>query len=92
MGDDMTNQEAFNILEKYVDEHMDEILDILRKEYLSRLAKVEDVLIGKAVNYEFPTPISIDNNEHMWYNNFNKWNWTKFENGVVKIENDERRV
>lgn len=92
MGDDMTNQDIFNILEKYVDEHMDEILDILRKEYLHKLTKVEDVLVGKAVNYKFPTPISIDNNEHIWYNTFNKWSWTKFENGVIKIENDERRV
>ena len=81
----MTNQDTFDILEKYVDEHIDEILDILRKEYLSKLAKVEDVLVGKAVTYEFPKPTPIDNNEHMWYNNFNKWSWTKFENGVIKI-------
>ena len=81
---------AFDILEKYVDEHMDEILDILRKEYLSKLTKVEDILVGKAVTYEFPKPISIDNNEYMWYNTFNKWSWAKFENGVIKI--DERRV
>ena len=87
---------TFDILDKYVDEHMDEILDIiLRKEYLSKLTKVEDILVGKAVvrplayeYYEYyPTPISIDNNEHMWYNTFNKWNWTKFENGVIKIDN-----
>ena len=82
----MDKNNTFNILEKYVDEHMDEILDILRKEYLSRLTKVEDVLVGKAVTYEFPTPISIDNDEHMWYNTFNKWSWTKFENGVIKID------
>ena len=67
-------------------------MDILRKEYLSKLAKVEDVLVGKAVTYEFPKPTPIDNNKHMWYNTFNKWSWTKFENGVIKIENDERRV
>lgn len=84
MGDNMTNQDTFYILEKYVDEHMDEILDVLRKEYLSRLTKVEDMLVGEAVNYEFPTPI--DKDEHMWYNTFNKWNWTKFENGVIKID------
>lgn len=81
----MTNQEAFDLLEKYVDEHMDEILDILRKEYLSKLTNVEDILVGKAVDYKFPNPIPIDNDEHMWYNTFNKWNWTKFENGVIKI-------
>jgi hypothetical protein len=86
----MTNQEAFEILEKYVDEHMDEILDILRKEYLSKLTKVEDMLIGKAVTYAFPTPIFIDTDKHMWYNTFNKWNWNKFENGVIKI--DKRRI
>ena len=77
----MTNQNTFDILEKYIDEHIDEILDILRKEYLNKLAKVEDVLVGKAVAYEFPTPIPIDKDEHMWYNKFNKWSWTKFENG-----------
>lgn len=84
----MTNHDTFDILEKYVDEHMDEILDILRKEYLSRLTKVEDVLVGKVVTYEFPTPICIDKDEHMWYNKFNKWSWNKFDNGVVKL-NDE---
>ena len=77
---------TFDIIEKYVDEHMDEILDILRKEYLSKLTKVEDMLVGKAVNYEFPKPISIDKDEHMWYNTFDKWSWTKFENGVIKID------
>ena len=82
---------TFDILEKYVDEHMDEILDILRKEYLSKLTKVEDVLVGKAVTYEFPKPICIDKDEHMWYNTFNKWNWTKFENGVIKIADTNSR-
>lgn len=78
---------TFDILEKYVDEHMDEILDILRKEYLSKLSKVEDILVGKAVTYEFPK-IPIDNNEHIWYNTFNKWSWTKFNNGVIVVKND----
>ena len=82
----------FDILEKYVDEHMDEILDILRKEYLSKLTNIKDMLVGTAVvqplTYEFyPTPICIDKDEHLWYNKFNKWNWTKFENGVIKIDN-----
>ncbi len=97
MGDDMTNQDTFDILEKYVDEHISEIFDILRKEYLSKFIDIRDTLIGDAVTwatYEFPdyNPIPIDNNEHMWYNKFNKWNWNKFENGVIKIENDERRI
>lgn len=86
MGDDMTNQDTFDILEKYVDEHIDEIFDILRKEYLSKFTDVRDALIGDAVTwatYEFPKPTPIDNNEHMWYNTFNKWSWTKFENGVI---------
>lgn len=78
--------DTFDILDKYVDEHMEEILDIIKKEYLSKLVKTGDVFVGKADTYEFPSPISpifIDNNEHMWYNTFNKWNWTKFENGVI---------
>lgn len=28
----------------------------------------------------------VDDNEHMWYNTFNKWNWTKFDNGVAVIK------
>lgn len=91
----MTNQKAFDLLEKYVDEHINEILNILRKEYLNKLTKVEDILIGQAVttayvfpNYNKPT---IDNNEHMWYNTFNKWSWTKFENGVIKIADIDNR-
>lgn len=87
MDDNMTNQDTFDILEKYVDEHISEIFDILRKEYLSKFTDVRDILIGDAVTayttYEFPKPTPIDNNKHMWYNNFNKWNWTKFENGVI---------
>ena len=59
--------DTFDILEKYVDEHISEIFDILKKEYLSKLTKVEDVLVGKAVTYKFPTPICIDKDEHMWY-------------------------
>jgi hypothetical protein len=68
----VVNQEAFDILEKYVDEHMDEILDTLRKKYLSKLTKVEDILLGTAVTYEFPKLTPTDNNKHMWYNKFNK--------------------
>lgn len=79
----MTNQDSFDILEKYVDE-------ILTKEYLSKIANIIDVLVSQAVTrpltYEFLTPIFIDKDEHMWYNTFNKWNWTKFENGVIKID------
>lgn len=30
----------------------------------------------------------IDDNEHMWYNTFNKWSWTKFNNGVIVVKND----
>ena len=58
------------------------------------IESIIDELISKAVTYEFPDydSVPIDNNEHMWYNTFNKWSWTKFENGVIKIENDERRV
>jgi hypothetical protein len=62
---------------------------------LSKFTNVRDTLIGDAVTwatYEFPDYKPIDNNEHMWYNKFNKWSWNKFENGVIKIENDERRV
>jgi hypothetical protein len=26
----------------------------------------------------------------MWYNKFNKWNWTKFENGVIQLKGDDK--
>ena len=68
---------------------------MLRKEYLSKFTNVADILIGDAVTtaYVFPNyKPTIDKDGHMWYNTFNKWNWTKFENGVIKIEDDERRV
>lgn len=83
----MDKNNTFNVLEKYVDEHMDEILDILRKEYLNKISNIIDVLVGDAVTplvYEFPTPICIDKDKHLWYNTFNKWSWAKFENGVIK--------
>lgn len=32
----------------------------------------------------------VDNNEHMWYNKFNKWNWTKFENGVIQLKGEDK--
>lgn len=62
---------TFDIVEKYVDEHMDEIIDILRKEYLNKIANIIDVLVGDAVVYEYP--MFIDKDEHLWYNKFNKW-------------------
>ena len=83
---------TFDIIEKYIDEHIGEILFDILKEYLSKFTKVEDILIGDTVTWatcEFSDYKPIDNNEHMWYDTF-KWNWTKFENGVIKI--DERRV
>lgn len=32
----------------------------------------------------------VDDNEHMWYNTFNKWNWTKFENGVIQLKGEDK--
>jgi hypothetical protein len=26
----------------------------------------------------------------MWYNKFNKWNWTKFENGVIQLKGEDK--
>ena len=55
---------------------------------LSNLATTTSINLGDATE----DYIDIDNNKHIWYNTFNKWSWTKFENGVIKIETDERRV
>ena len=92
MGEDMTEDkvvviEDFNALEKYVDEHIDEIFEIINQKLLSYCVTTALFPYGDKVS---PIEFSIDTDEHMWYNTFNKWNWTKFENGVIKI--DERRV
>ena len=82
---------TFDILDKYVDEHIDEILDIINQELNHYVTSVALFPYGDKVLYPIePIKFSIDDNEHIWYNTFNKWSWTKFENGVIKI--DERRI
>lgn len=80
----------FDLIDKYIDEHYDEIFEIINQRLLSHcitsatLFPYGDKDIIRSIKF------SIDKDEHMWYNTFNKWNWTKFENGVIKI--DERRI
>ena len=67
----------------YINECIDEmIVEVCRK---ATFPSIDEINIG-VKNKIF----AIDTDEHMWYNTFNKWNWNKFENGVIKI--DERRV
>lgn len=76
---------TFDILEKYINEYSNEIVNILIKEYFSKFVNIKDVSFGDTVDCQC---FDIDNNEHMWYDMWHdKWNWTKFENGVIKIDN-----
>lgn len=50
---------------------------------VSSMVSANTFKYGDKINYN---PMPIDEHEHMWYNQFNKWGWNKFENGVIKIE------
>ena len=65
----------------YISECIDEM--IIEACHKAVFPSIDEINIGV---------IDIDKDKHMWYNTFNKWGWTKFENGVIKIEDDERRV
>lgn len=88
MVSDNNMDNTFDILDKYVDEHIDEILDIINQELNHYATSAALFPYGDKVLYPIePIKFSIDDNEHIWYNAFNKWSWTKFENGVIKIDN-----
>ena len=79
-------EEIFNLIDAYVSKYIEDIIPKLfmeESEY-RKLVDTTNLELEKLNN----RPIFIDNDEHMWYNKFNKWSWAKFENGVVKI-NDE---
>ena len=91
----MTINETFEFWEKYLEEHYDEVLAILKdKICFDDLVEYDDAKkYGKdTITFEFikfpETPIELDEDKHMWYNTFNKWSWANFENGVVKIEDN----
>jgi hypothetical protein len=69
----------------YISECIDEM--IIEACHKAVFPSIDEISVG-VKNKIF----DIDKDEHMWYNKFNKWSWAKFENGVIKIENDERRV
>lgn len=51
--------------------------------------------IIKNTPIQYTEDVVIDLVKRVEYDDFivgNKYNWTQFENGVIKIENDERRV
>lgn len=75
--------EIFDYLSECIDEAIIESL----KTYPSYFPMITE--INKGVKFQMS---DIDNDEHLWYNKFNKWSWNKFENGVIKIEDDERRI
>ena len=78
---------TFDILDKYIDDHIDEILDIINQKLNHYVTSATLFSYGDKALYPIePIKFAIDDNEHMWYNTFNKWNWNKFENGVIKIK------
>ena len=81
---DKWNRRAFKPYEyeifDYISECIDEmIIEACHKATFPIFPSIDEINIGSK-NKIF----DVDNNEHMWYNTFNKWNWTKFENGVIK--------
>ena len=81
-------EEIFNLIDEYISKYIEDIVPKLfmeESEY-DKLVNTTNLDLEELNN----RPIFIDNDEHMWYNKFNKWSWAKFENGVIKI--DERRV
>ena len=77
-------EEIFNLIDAYISKYIENIIPKLfveESEYY-KLVDTTNLELEELNN----RPIFIDNDEHMWYNKFNKWNWMKFENGVIKIE------
>jgi hypothetical protein len=70
--------EIFDYISKCVDEM---IIEVCYKD----IPSIDEINIG-VKNKIF----DVDNNEHMWYNKFNKWNWTKFENGVIQLKGEDK--
>ena len=86
---DKWNRRAFKTYEYEIFDYISECIDemIIEACHNATFPNIDEINIGvKNKIFDF------DNDEHMWYNTFNKWNWTKFENGVIKIETDKRRV
>lgn len=78
--------DIFNLISKYIDEHIVEFIQIQQPsmyDLVSSMVSANTFKYGDKINYN---PMPIDEHEHMWYNQFNKWGWNKFENGVIKIE------
>lgn len=82
------NPNHFIIVDKWNDRiyktHKHEIFDYI-SEYIDEM--IIEMCHNKNKIFEF----DVDNNEHMWYNEFNKWNWTTFENGVINIADNDNR-
>ena len=76
-------KELFDLIDEYIDEHYNDIFEIINQKLNHYVTSATLFPYGhKAIPIEF----DIDTDEHIWYNKFNKWNWTKFENGVIKID------
>jgi hypothetical protein len=87
---DKWNSKVFKPYEReifdYISECIDEMIIESLKTYPSYFPMITE--INKGVKFQMS---DIDEDEHMWYNKFNKWNWNKFENGVIKIADNDNR-
>lgn len=81
---DKWNRKTFKLYEHEIFDYISECIDemIIDACHKAVFPSIDEISIG-VKNKIF----DVDKNEHMWYNTFNKWNWTKFENGVIKIDN-----
>lgn len=70
----------------------------LSKEWREQVYKELDRALCEIIKntpIQYTEDVVIDLVKRVEYDDFivgNKYNWTQFENGVIKIENDERRV
>lgn len=88
----MNKEEVFDLLDKYIEEHYDEIFKIISQQLNKYVTSATLFPYGdKTLLCLEPLKFDIDNNEHMWYNTFYKWNWSKCENGVIKIADNDNR-
>jgi hypothetical protein len=77
---DKWNSKVFKPYEREIFDYISECIDemIIEACHKAVFPSIDEINIGV---------IELDEDEHLWYNTFNKWSWAKFENGVIKIEN-----
>lgn len=82
-------EEIFNLIDEYISKYIEDIVPklFMKESNYYKLVDTTNLELEELNN----RPIFIDNDEHLWYNKFNKWNWSKCENGVIKIADNDNR-